>query len=180
MGCWTLLIWEEFMSIRAQVGMGLVGLMLATSLLAAEPAATSTRPRFDTVVKIAAVTTRDASGRAQRFTDAWNREFAVKYDGEQRVQSIEATRGPHISDIVSVGYAPDGKLVGVMFRSGYALLYDHRPDGTQIVRDSHGAILRRAPGSRVLQVVDGANASEKLAATAVEVESLMSVLESRR
>lgn len=75
-------------------------------------------------------------GGAQRFTDAGNREFAVTYDEQQRVQSVSATRGPHIYDIVSVGYAPDGKLIGIKFRTGYTLFFDTQPNGTQVIRES--------------------------------------------
>ena len=163
------------MSRAASLISGFAGLLItsASCLSAAEPAV---RAPFDTVAKVAAVTTRDGSGRAQRFTDTGNREFAVKYDAQQRVQSVEATRGPHINDIVSVGYASDGKLVGVRFRTGYSMFFDTRPDGTQVIRDSQGGALIRT--GRTTQPVEDADAesSAKLAAAVTDIESLMSAL----
>lgn len=163
------------MSRAASLIIGLAGLLTTSSsfLSAAEPAV---RAPFDTVAKVAAVTTRDGSGRAQRFTDTGNREFAVTYDGQQRVQSISATRGPHINDIVSVGYAPDGKLVGVRFRTGYSVFFGTQPNGTQVIRDSRGGALMRA--GRTTEPIEGAAAepSAKLAAAVADIESLMSAL----
>lgn len=153
---------------------------LASLLVTSSPFATAAEPAgrasFDTVAKVATVTTRDGSGRAQRFADTGNREFAVKYNAEQRVESVEATRGPHVLDIVSVGYTQEGKLVGVKFRTGYTLFFDVQSNGTQIVRDSRGGALMRA--GRTSQPVEGAAAeqSAKLAAAVTELESLMSAL----
>lgn len=151
-----------------------VASLLTTSLSAAEP--TAALRSFDTVTKVAAVTSRDGSGRAQRFTDNGNREFAVKYDAQQRVQSVEATRGPHINDIVSVGYAPDGKLIGVRFRSGYTLFFDTQPNGTQVIRDSQGGALIRT--GRTTQPVDSVatEPSAKLVTAVTDLESLLSAL----
>lgn len=154
---------------------GLAGVLIASSslVIAAEPRSNAS---FDTVTKVAAVTSRDASGRTQRFTDTGNREFAVKYNAQQRVQSVEATRGPHISDIVSVGYAPDGKLVGVRFRTGYSMFFDTQPNGTQVIRDSQGGALIRT--GRTTQPIDSAAAEQpaKLAAAVTDLESLLSAL----
>lgn len=154
---------------------GLTSLLITLSPLsmAAEPAV---RAQFDTVARVAAVTTRDGSGRAQRFTDTGNREFAVTYDAQQRVQSISATLGPHINDIVSVGYAPDGRLVGVSFRTGYMLFFDTQPNGTQVIRDSRGGALIRT--GRMTRPAEGAAAeqSAKLATTVTDLESLMGAL----
>jgi hypothetical protein len=84
------------MSRVASLIIGLAGLLTTSVsfLFAAEPAA---RTSFDTVAKVAAVTTRDGSGRAQRFTDTGNREFAVTRDEQQRVQSVDlgSTRATH-------------------------------------------------------------------------------------
>lgn len=163
------------MNTKGQAAIGLAGLLLAGALFAAEPSVN--RPAFDTVAKITAVTTRDSSGRTQRFKDAADREFAVKYDAQQRVQAVEATRGPHISDIISVGYAPDGTLIGAKFRSGYTLFFEYRPDGTQVIRDSQGAVLRRETDVKSLQSLDGVAPSDKLISTVTEFESLMKSLE---
>jgi YD repeat-containing protein len=163
------------MSRTASLVIGLAGLLItSTSFLSA--AELAVRAPFDTVAKVAAVTTRDGSGRVQRFTDTGTREFVVKYDAQQRVQSVEATRGPHISDIVSVGYAPDGKLVRVRFRIGYTVFFDARPNGTQVIRDSQGGALIRA--GHATQPVDSAAAeqSAKLASAVTELESLMRAL----
>ena len=161
------------MSRAAMLTIGLTGLLMASFLSAAEPSASTP---LDTVAKVAAVTTRDGGGRVQRFTDAGNREFAVKYDEQQRVRSVEATRGLHINDIVSVGYGPDGKLAGVRFRTGYTLFFDTQPNGTQVIRDSWGGALIRT--GHATQPVGSAAAeqSAKLATAVVELESLMSAL----
>ena len=163
------------MSKAASLIIGFAGLLItsSSSLSAAELAG---RTSFDTVAKVAAITTRDGSGRAQRFTDIGNREFAVKYNAQQRVQSVEATRGPHINDIVSVGYASDGKLVGVRFRTGYSMFFDTQPNGTQVIRDSQGGALIRTGDAT--QSLDNAAAeqSAKLAANVAQLESLMSAL----
>lgn len=147
---------------RAASLIGLACLLAISSLLSAAELA-AVRTPLDTVAKVAAITTRDGSGRAQRlkdagnrefavnydaqqrrtyntvsaaglrfpqtgwpgyerlspycfiqilrssraqrFTDTGNREFVVKYDTQRRVQAVEATCGPHISDIVSIDYA---------------------------------------------------------------------------
>lgn len=156
------------------VGLASLLVTLSPFSVAAEVAV---RTQFDTVAKVAAVTTRDGSGRAQRFTDTGNREFAVKYDAQQRVEAVEATRGPHISDIVSVIYTQDGKPIRVKFRTGYALFFDTRPDGTQVIRDSRGGAVIRA-GRATTQPVDSTapEQSAKLAAAITDLESLLSAL----
>ena len=131
---------------------------------------------MDTAPKVVAVTGRDSSGRALHFTDAGNREFVIKYDEQRRVKSVEATFKPHISDIVSIGYAPDGKVVGVKFRTGYMVFFDNQPNGTQVIRDSDGGAVRRA-GRAVTPVVDApAEQSARLATSVTEFESLMTAL----
>ena len=149
----------------------LAGLLATTSLVQAAELASTPAP-----ARVAAITARDGSGRAQRFMDSHNREFAVKYDAQQRVQSVEATSGAHINDIVSVGYAPNGKLVGVRFRTGYTLFFDTQPDGAQVIRDSLGNALIRT--GRVTQAVEAtaADQSAKLAAAVTEFEALLSAL----
>lgn len=108
--------------------------------------------------------------------DAGNREFAVKYDAQQRVQAVEATRGPHISDIISIGYAPDGKLVGVRFRTGYTVFFDNQPNGSQVIRDSRGgALIRTGLATQPIDSVAVEQAT-KLASALTEIESLMSAL----
>lgn len=166
------------MNTKTWLAVELAALLWVFSASAAELSAS--RPSFDAVVKIAAITSRDSGGHAQRFKDASDREFAVKYDAQQRVQAVEATRGPHISDIISVGYAPDGTLIGAKFRSGYTLFFDYRPDGTQVIRDSQGAVLRRETGMKPLQSLDGVVRSDRLISTVTEFESLMKSLAQAR
>jgi hypothetical protein len=161
------------MSRTVMLSIGLAGLLLASFLSAAE---LGVRPSFDAVAKVAAVTTRDGGGRVQRFTDVGNQEFAVNYDERLRVRSVEAARGPHINDIVSVGYGLDGKLAAVTFRTGYQLFFDHRPNGTQVIRDSRGgALIRSGASSQPLDRV-GAEESAQLAAAIADLESLMGAL----
>jgi hypothetical protein len=153
---------------------GLAELSFATPLCAAEPPAS--RLSFDTVADVAVVTARDATGHAQRFTDKGNREFSVKYDAHQRVQSVEATRGPHFSDIVVLTYGEDGKVRRVKFRSGYALFFDTEPRGARVIRDSRGGTFTRA--GRATQPVDSvaAKQSAETVVAVAELESLMSAL----
>ena len=56
-----------------------------------------------------------------------------------------ATRSAHVSVVVSVGYASNGKPIGVMFRRGYTPFYDYRARGAQVIRDSHGAVAAARP-----------------------------------
>ncbi|MFC4313024.1 hypothetical protein ACFPN2_28330 [Steroidobacter flavus] len=149
------------------------GLLAASMLAAAEPQA---RPTMEPVAKLATVTARDGTGRPHAFEDAGNREFAVTYDAWQRVRSIEATQGPHINDIVGVDYTASGALISVRFRTGYAVFFDHRPNGTQVVRDSEGGALMRAGGTS--QSIDGSmtESSLKLARTLAQFETLLAAL----
>ena len=155
---------------RMLLALGSVG-----ALLVAAPSANA-ETAGHAVTQVAAVTSRDGAGRAQRFVDSRDREFIVKYDLEHRVQSVEAARGPHISDIVRIGYAPSGKLVGVRFRTGYTLFFDERPNGTKVIRDSLGGALIRS--GRTSQPLDntGDEQSAKLAAVVAELESMLSAL----
>ena len=146
----------------------------APSGIAAELVGTAPLP--DIVSKVAVVTLRDGSGRAQRFGDVRSREFAVKYDSQQRVQAVEATLRPHVSDIVSIGYAPDGKVVGVKFRTGYMMFFDNQSNGTQVIRDSYGGALRRTGRATTLVPDASAEESDKLAASVAQFESLMTAL----
>lgn len=156
---------------RMVLAIGLLGALLTAS---APSAFAETTARA--VAQVATVTSRDGAGRAQRFVDSRAREFIVKYDTDHRVKSVEAAGGPHILDIVSIGYAPNGELVGVSFRTGYTLFFDERPDGTKVIRDSRGAALIRSGSTSRPVDTAGAEQSAKLAATVAEFESLLGTL----
>jgi len=164
------------MSIRKSACAALIGMMTAAPPLSAEPIVTSNRVDVSAVMKVTSVTTRDAYGRAERFRDAAGREFAVTYDAKLRIASIGATRGPHISDITSVRYTDEGQLAQIVFRSGYALAYGYRVDGTQTVRDSQGTTMQRLPGSRAFQPIDREGISPRLASTLADAEALIAAL----
>lgn len=128
------------------------------------------------VAKFAVVTMSDGSGRAQRFRDFRNREFAVTYNSQRRVQSVLATRGPHISDVVWIGYEPTGKLAGVRFRTGYVVLFKIGANGVQTIRDSQGVTLTRSGAAIQSLDTTATESSAKLAAAVTEIESLLSAL----
>lgn len=155
-----------------------VGKLICVFMLSSHAVAADTigLVSLDIVPKVVAISSRDATGRPRRFADSRAREFAVKYDAEDRVQSVEATLKPHISDIISIGYAADGKLLGVRFRTGYSVFFDKQPNGTQVVRDSNGGALSRV-GRTVTPLPEvPAEQSAKLADAVTDFETLMSAL----
>lgn len=101
-------------------------------------------PQKVTAMAPAMVTLRDGSGRAARFVDTRNREFAVRYDSKHRIEAVESTRSPNILDIVSIKYTDQGRLLAVSYRAGYSIFFDYRPNGTQVVRDTSGAGMVRS------------------------------------
>lgn len=168
--------WEQAMSKAAAPSViAIIGILFASSspLDAAEVTFDASS---NSVAKVALVTTRDGNGRAQRFMDTAHREFSVKYDGQKRVQSVEATKAPHICDIVWVGYDAGGDMAGLRFRTGYALFFGTRTNGIQLIRDSLGGALLRTEHGTERVAGAAADQSVKLAVVLSDLESLLSML----
>ena len=154
----------------------LVALTATLPSVQAAPPLAERQISFDPVAAVTTIVARNAAGRVQRFTDKTGREFAVEYDAQQRVQSVQATGRPHISDIISIGYGADGRILGVRFRSGYTVFFESRPALGTVIRDSGGSAVIRLAG--VTQSLDGAvgERTNNLAAVIAALESLLASL----
>lgn len=147
-----------------------LALLLTLPTLGADTAALAISPSFATAVS------RDGSGRISKFSDSRQREFAVTYDREGRVQAVKATKAMHVSDIRSIHYGPQGQVLGVQFQNGYALYFNRTPDGRQLVRDSRGSMVIRSGREGSYQVAGQEDPTGKLAATVADVDSLLASL----
>jgi hypothetical protein len=90
------------------------------------------------VAEVSSVTARTPEGRVSRFTDSGGREFAVSHDDQGRVVSVMAVAKRHISDITSVGYGPDGNVIGAQLGNGETLFFHYASDGAVVIRSSVG------------------------------------------
>lgn len=115
-------------------------LYAATSLLLMilPEVVTSQVPRLPAqlVAEVGVVTARTPEGRVSSFTDAGGREFAVGFDESGRVASVLAVAKRHVSDIISIGYAPDGRIIGAQLGSGETLFFHYAADGATVIRSS--------------------------------------------
>ena len=93
-------------------------------------------------IKSRATTGRD-SGKITRFVDTGQREFAVKYDEQGRVQSVQATARRHIGDILAIGYDDHGRVIVVALADGNVMYYSYAADGSRQIRDRSSVVLGR-------------------------------------
>lgn len=114
--------------------------MVAT---AAEPAPPARSEHARRGLEISSVASRDSRQRPETVLDNGNREFRYTYDTNGRVESLKATRGAHISDIVAVQYDDENRLAFVRLQGGYELHFQYLADGQQVVRDRFGGLIGR-------------------------------------
>ncbi len=118
-------------------------LFIAATLNGAAVAQTAVRTTVTaTPIPIAQVSTIKAraesgnlQGKVRRFVDAGQREFEVKYTTQGRVESIQATKQRHVSDILSIGYDESGRIITVVLADGNILYYSYAADGSRQIRD---------------------------------------------
>jgi hypothetical protein len=165
---------------RNSAGMAVIASAMALSWLPTQGQSISpdavTPSKSPLVAAVAAVESRTADGKVERFADSQGREFAAHFDAQGRLISVGAIRARHISDVVNIGYFETGQISGVVLASGYSITYTYANDGTQIIRDPYGGILTRRRGSDAEVHSDPTG---QLSSLAARLDALLSTLGAR-